>query len=100
MSFVWFNAVLNALGKKLNYEALANLYGNSFCKDSSEIINGAYPLIKAHKVNPLMKFEDQIQIIGGDSKNGKDEDDFTNFGDLGDISWAVNFEDPEEEKGE
>ena len=95
MSFIWFNAVLEALGKKLNFESISNLYGNSFCKDSSEIINGAFPLTHYHKANPLMQFEDQIQIIKTQQdKDGKD--DYTNFGDLGDISWAVDFEDPPE----
>ena len=52
MAYIWFNAVLEALGKRLNYESISNLYGNSFAKDSAKIIQAANPLLKnGGKVN-------------------------------------------------
>lgn len=53
MSYVWFQNVLEAIGKKYNFDSLSNLYGNSFFKESSEVINNANPLIKATKRHML-----------------------------------------------
>ena len=33
MSYVWFQSVLAALGKRINFESISNIYGNSFAKD-------------------------------------------------------------------
>ena len=46
MSYVWFNLVLEALGKRLNYSSISNLYGNSFAKDAAKLVQQAYPLSK------------------------------------------------------
>ena len=46
MAYVWFNLVLEALGKKLNYASISNLYGNAFAKDASKLVQQAYPLSK------------------------------------------------------
>ena len=46
MSYVWFNLVLEALGKRLNYSSISNLYGNSFAKDAAKLVQQAYPLAK------------------------------------------------------
>ena len=51
MSIPFFNDVLSALGRKLNYESISNLYGNSFCKDANKYITEAYPLAKPNKLN-------------------------------------------------
>lgn len=51
MSITFFNDVLSALGRKLNYESISNLYGNSFCKDATKYISEAYPLAKPNKLN-------------------------------------------------
>ena len=49
MSYVWFNTVLEALHKRLNYDSISNIYGNSFAKDAAKIVQQAYPLAKANK---------------------------------------------------
>lgn len=54
MSIPFFNNVLSAIGRKLNYDSVSNLYGNSFCKDAGTYIQDAYPLAKHKKVNKGM----------------------------------------------
>lgn len=44
MSIPFFKAVLKALGKRLNYEAVVNYAGNSFCKDAGKLISESNPL--------------------------------------------------------
>ena len=65
MSMNFFNEVLGALGKKLNYESISNLYGNSFAKNAGKAIQAAYPLL--HKdtsgVNGFAKMMNQTKII-------------------------------------
>lgn len=84
MSYVWFNRVLQALGKRLNYESISNLYGNSFAKQSAKIIQGANPL---HKFNPnnsgagIMALAGSIKIIDANSSASTQSV-------LGDTSWA------------
>ena len=87
MAYIWFNSVLEALGKRINYESISNIYGNSFAKDSAKIVQAANPLIKnGGKVNTgVMGLMGQIKVI-----NGKTED-MTKQAlqkELGDISWA------------
>lgn len=47
MAYIWFQAVLAALGKRINYESISNIYGNSFAKDAAKIVQSANPLIKS-----------------------------------------------------
>ena len=87
MAYIWFNSVLEALGKRINYESISNIYGNSFAKDSAKIVQAANPLIKnGGKVNTgVMGLMGQIKVI-----NGKTED-MTKQAlqkEHGDISWA------------
>lgn len=87
MSYIWFNSVLEALGKRINYESISNIYGNSFAKDSAKIVQAANPLLKnGGKPNTgVMGLMGQIKVI-----NGKDEN-ITKQAlqkELGDISWA------------
>ena len=65
MAYIWFNAVLEALGKRLNYESISNLYGNSFAKDSAKIIQAANPLLKngGQTNTGVMGLMGQIKII-------------------------------------
>ena len=49
MSFVFFEAILEALGQKLTYEAVSNYAGNSFCHDSWEMISEANPIHLMHE---------------------------------------------------
>lgn len=86
MSMNFFNSVLAQLGRKLNYESISNLYGNSFCKDASKYIEQAYPLTKQNKIGrgfadmlaktTVVKLKKPADAIKAVSK------------DLGDVSWA------------
>lgn len=44
MSWVFFEEVLAALGHKLNYDAIVNYAGNSFCEKAWEMITENNPL--------------------------------------------------------
>lgn len=90
MAYVWFNLVLEALGKRLNYESISNLYGNSFAKDAGKHIQAANPLTKnGGKSNAgIMGLMGQIKIV-------KQADNASAEGlrkaveaELGDTSWA------------
>jgi len=87
MAYIWFNSVLEALGKRINYESISNIYGNSFAKDSAKIVQAANPLIKTGggTGGGIMGLTGQIKII--DNKN-KDNAKQALKAQLGDISWA------------
>lgn len=44
MSYIFFEDVLTELGHKLSYDAVVNYAGNSFCKDSWDMIIDANPM--------------------------------------------------------
>lgn len=46
MSLLFYESVLETLGRKLNYDAVVNYAGNSFCEKSWNMIQEAYPLTK------------------------------------------------------
>lgn len=46
MSLLFYESVLETLGRKLNYDAVVNYAGNSFCDKSWNMIQEAYPLTK------------------------------------------------------
>lgn len=48
MSFIFFEAILDALGQKLTYEAVSNYAGNSFCEKSWDMISEANPIKLIH----------------------------------------------------
>lgn len=56
MSYVFFEAVLAELGHKLQYDAVVNYAGNSFCKDSWDMILDANPMLEGgeHRKNKTM----------------------------------------------
>jgi len=87
MTYIWFNQVLEALGKRINFESISNIYGNSFAKDSAKIVQASNPLVKnGGKTNTgVMGLMGQIKIIN--SKN-KDTSKQALQKQLGDISWA------------
>lgn len=95
MSYVWFNEVLTALGKRINFESISNLYGNSFAKDSAKIVNESYPLSPNGRSTGgnITQLFNNIKII--DTKNKDVASKATNKS-IGDISWAINFEKPKE----
>lgn len=43
MSYVFFEDVLEEIGYKLNYDAVVNYAGNSFCEKSWQMINDSNP---------------------------------------------------------
>lgn len=90
MAYVWFNLVLDALGKRLNYESVSNIYGNSFAKDAAKIVQAANPLVKnggkkAGSIVDLMGKVKVIEVSGGDKSNAAKK---AVEAELGDISWA------------
>ena len=90
MAYIWFNSVLEALGKRLNYESLSNLYGNAFAKDSSKIVQAANPLVKPHvggSAQTLLAMPSKMTIIDGSVENQKEAMEKT----MGDISWFEEF---------
>lgn len=88
MSMPFFNNVLSAIGRRLNYESVSNLYGNSFCKDASKYIQEAYPLIKQKKINSgFANMLSQAPIIKASANNTKSTQKAL-AKDLGDLSWA------------
>ena len=87
MAYIWFNAVLEALGKRINYESISNLYGNSFAKDSQKVIHAANPLLKnGGKTNTgVMGLMGQIKIVSSKTEEGTKE---ALTKQLGNIDWA------------
>lgn len=75
MAYIWFNAVLEALGKRLNYESVSNLYGNAFAKDAAKVVQGANPLLKnGGKQNTgVMGLMGQIKIIDARNKSAEEQ---------------------------
>lgn len=91
MSYIWFNSVLEALGKRINYESVSNLYGNSFAKDAGKAIQAANPLVKngGKRAGGIADLIGKTKVINMSSspeaakKAIKDQ--------LGDVSWAEGF---------
>jgi len=90
MSYIFFNDVLAALGKRLNYEAVINLFGNAFAKDANKVVQAANPLYKVSGTNSaaaIMALGGKITIIEGDKKEQKKSAEKT----MGDISWFEEY---------
>lgn len=93
MSYIWFQQVLAALGKRLNFESISSLYGNSFAKDAGKIIQSANPLVKEAKKKSggIESLFGSITIIKNKDKS-KPMDEATKKAELrkklGDISWV------------
>ena len=87
MSYVWFQAVLASLGKRINFESISNLYGNSFAKDSAKVVQAANPLVKngGKQSTGVMGLMGNIKIIEAKDKNATQT---ALKKQLGDISWA------------
>ena len=90
MAYVWFNLVLEALGKRLNYESVSNLYGNSFAKDAGKHIQAANPLLKngGRTDAGIMGLMGQIKIIKASDSTTADAARKAVEAELGDVSWA------------
>lgn len=88
MAYVWFNLVLEALGKRLNYESISNLYGNSFAKDANKYVQSANPLLKngGAQGGSIMDLMGKVKII--DKSSSKEAAVKAAEEKLGDLSWA------------
>ena len=88
MSYIWFNSVLEALGKRINFESISNLYGNSLCKEPDKVVIPANPLkpVKQASNTGLLGLIGKTKIIN----SGSDHDAAIKSAEsaLGDISWA------------
>lgn len=87
MSYVWFQTVLKALGKRIEFESISNLYGNAFAKDAGKIVPAANPLLKnGGKTNTgVMGLMGKIKIVDSKTDGAKKA---ALKKQLGDISWA------------
>ena len=83
MSYIFFQDVLEALGKKLNFESISNMYGKTvFDKKGGEAINKmiaqANPLTKpnatGNSAQTLLSMPGRTSIIKKDSNNEKMKD--------------------------
>lgn len=45
MSYLFFEEILEELGRKLNYDAVVNYAGNSFCEKSWDMIMDSNPML-------------------------------------------------------
>ena len=79
--------MLEALGKRLNFESISNLYGNSFAKDAGKIIPSANPLVKngGRQNTGVMGLMGQIKVVEAKSEEMQKA---ALKKQLGDISWA------------
>ena len=75
MSFLFFEDVLEELGRKLNYDAIVNYAGNSFASKSWDMIQEAYPIQNFDKktgTNAIANFFEQAHVYvrkNGDEGN-------------------------------
>lgn len=76
MSMLFFEDVLEELGKKLNYDAIVNYAGNSFASDSWKMIQEAYPLGAGKKTGSasIAAFFENATVVVRGSKNVNPED--------------------------
>ena len=91
MSILFFRDVLGALNRKLRYESVSNLYGNSFCKDAQKYVEELFPLIKMKKISSgFAEMLNKATVVKVDQlKTSKSA-----LKDFGDVSWASGlFED-------
>lgn len=89
MAYIWFNLVLEALGKRINFESISNLYGNSFAKEAGKIVTEANPLLKHGGASSagIMGLMGKIQVIDA-TKSSKEAQARAEKKILGDTSWA------------
>lgn len=89
MSIPFFHSVLSAIGRKLNYDSVSNLYGNSFCKDAGKYIQDAFPLSPAKKISSgMVNMLSQATIIQMDTSNSEVATKELEKQLGGDLSWA------------
>ena len=94
MSYVFFQSVLEALGKRINFESISNMYGKTvFDKKGGETINNiiaqANPLFKPSTKNSaatLLSMPGTMTVIesGTNQKEAAEKV-------LGDMSWFEEY---------
>ena len=93
MSYIFFQAVLDALGKKVNFESISNMYGKTvFDKKGGNAINkmiqDANPFTKPSTTNSAAAFLNMPGTIA--IVEAEDRQDVGNKA-LGDISWFEEY---------
>lgn len=94
MAYIFFQDVLAALGKKINFESISNLFGRTvFDKKGGEatnkMIQQANPLIKASTTNSaavLLSMPGGMTIIESGANQKKEAANA-----LGDMSWFEEY---------
>lgn len=74
MSLIFFESVLEELGKKLNYDAIVNYAGNSFCEKSWDMIQEAYPMGGGKKsgLSSVAAFFENVTVVTRENGNPED----------------------------
>lgn len=96
MAYIWFELILQALGKRLDFESVINLLGNSFAKDAAKAVAAANPLKKGEQHSggagaAFAQMAGNIKII-----DGKKDDVFGGSDSpLGSISWIKDLQNKE-----
>ena len=65
MSYVFFEEILEELGRKLNYDAVVNYAGNSFCEKSWEMIMDSNPMTMNEHGTISRRQKDLESFLGG-----------------------------------
>lgn len=94
MSYIFFQDVLTALGKKINFESISNLFGRTvFDKKGGEatnrMIQQANPLIKASTTNSASTFLSMPGSMAIIESGANQKEQATKA--LGDISWFEEY---------
>ena len=93
MSYVWFNSVLEFLGKRIQFESISNLYGNAFAKDAAKAIQSANPLVKNGHVGgngaqTLLTMGGKMTIIDSADRTAQLKQASKT---MGDMSWIEEY---------
>lgn len=65
MSYLFFQDILTELGHKLSYEAVVNYAGNSFCKDSWNMIMDSNPMTMDENGRGSKQQQTLANFLGG-----------------------------------
>ena len=65
MSWLFFEEVLEELGRKLNYDAVVNYAGNSFVEKSWDMIMDSNPMTMNENGHSRRKQNDLATFLGG-----------------------------------
>lgn len=65
MSYIFFEDVLTELGHKLSYDAVVNYAGNSFCKDSWDMIQSTNPMTMDENGKSRKQQQTLADFLGG-----------------------------------